>query len=80
MNLKRGVINNRGQVTIFIIIAILIVALAVLAYLFFPKLKTTVESGTQTPSQYIDTCMRDKISSTIEDISLQGGSVNPEFY
>jgi hypothetical protein len=78
--MKRGVIGNRGQVTIFIIIAILIVALAILAYLLLPGLRTTSEVGAQTPSQYIDTCISEKIETTLETISIQGGSMNPEAY
>lgn len=82
MIVKRGnEVNSKGQVTIFIIIAILIIALAVLAYFLFPKLKTTISGETQTPSQYIDTCMREKIENTIETVSLNGGdyAVNEEF-
>jgi hypothetical protein len=36
--------------------------------------------GAQTPSQYIDTCISEKIETTLETISIQGGSMNPEFY
>ncbi len=71
--------NNRGQVTIFIIIAILIVALAVLAYLLLPRFNSTTEVGSQTPSQYISTCLRDEVETTIDKISLQGGSASPNF-
>ncbi len=69
--------DKRGQVTIFIIIAILVVAVAVLIYFLFPKLRTGVSTETPSPSQYIDTCMRDKIKNTIESISLHGGTFSP---
>lgn len=72
--------NLRGQVTIFIIVAILIVGLAVLIYFLFPKIKSTINPATESPSQYIDTCMREKIQDTIEIVSLQGGSIDPGSY
>lgn len=77
---REGGINSRGQVTIFIIIAIVIVGLAVLIYFLFPSIRSNITGETQSPSQYIDTCMREKIEETIEVISLQGGSTNPQSY
>ena len=70
---KRGLINNKGQVTIFIIIAILVIALAVLAYFFIPGLRSNVSQSAQSPSEFIETCIKEKIQNTIETISLQGG-------
>lgn len=73
---KRGFENNRGQVTIFIIIAILVIALAVLAYFLIPNLRQNVSTQQQSPTQYIDNCMREKIMETIETTALQGGVYN----
>jgi hypothetical protein len=75
MNLKRGKIGNRGQVTIFIIIAILVVALAVLAYFLIPNLRSNISVSQQSPTEFVDTCMREKVLETIETLSLQGGSI-----
>jgi len=66
--------NKRGQVTIFIIIAILIIALGVLIYMFYPKLKSTIETETKNPSTFIQECMEETIQDTVNIISLQGGS------
>ena len=77
MNKKEG---KRGQVTIFIIIAILIIVLGILIYLYYPKIFSKVSTETKNPSAYIQECMQQKIEDTVETISLQGGSVNPEFY
>lgn len=72
---KRGLSKNRrGQVTIFIIIAIIVVGVVVLAYFLFPKIRTSISTQPQTPNEYIDTCIREEILNTIEKISLQGGS------
>ncbi|MFH1503671.1 MAG: hypothetical protein ABIE36_03365 [Candidatus Diapherotrites archaeon] len=72
--------NFKGQVTIFIIIAIIIVALAILLYIFLSKPKTDIIPGTKNPPVYIQECMQEKIENTVDILSLQGGSVNPEGY
>ena len=70
----------RGQVTIFIIIAIIIVALGVLLYLFLPQIRVNFGFAIDNPSEFIQNCMEDKIESTVKILSLQGGSLNPENY
>jgi len=81
-NGKRGEskIKNKGQVTIFIIIAILIVGLAVLFYFVIPKAEVTTVFDEKNPSAFIQTCLEDKIKDTIEIVSLRGGSIVPEHY
>ncbi len=77
MNKKR---NKSGQVTIFIIIGIMIVALAVLGYMFYPKIKSTIIPETQSPSAFIQSCIEGEIKKSADILSLQGGSVEPEHY
>lgn len=78
---KRGkVFSKRGQVTIFIIIAIVIVALGVLLFLLFPKIQSEAKLDTKNPSAFIQTCLEDEIKERIDKLSLQGGSLNPEHY
>ncbi len=72
--------KKRGQVTIFIIIAIVIVALVVLGFLVYPQIKTNIATGETGPSLFIQTCMEDAIKDTVEKVSLQGGSVEPKFF
>ena len=72
--------KKRGQVTIFIIIAIVIVALRVLLYLLIPQLRVDFGFTTDDPSSFIQNCMEDSIRDAVETISLQGGSLNPENY
>ena len=69
--IKKG--EKGGQVTIFIIIAILIIALGVLIYLYYPKIVSNIGTQTINPAQYIDECMQEKIQDTVETIALQGG-------
>ena len=69
--------EKRGQVTIFIIIAIAIIALGILIYIFYPQIQSWIKPESKNPSAFIQTCLEDEIEDTIEILSLQGGSVNP---
>lgn len=72
--------NQRGQVTIFIIIAILVVAIGVLIYMFFPQIRTGITGETKNPEVFIQTCLEDEIKDAVERLSLRGGSIEPEHY
>ena len=72
--------KKRGQVTIFIIIAIAIVGFGVLAFLFYPRLQTTIRPGQENPPAFIQTCIEDDIKSNVRMLSLQGGNIEPEYY
>ena len=79
--MKRGDIsesNKRGQVTVFIIAAILIIGLAVLIYFLKPGITVTTGFDEKTPNGFIQTCIEDEIESAVDLVSLQGGSINPE--
>jgi len=72
--------DKRGQVTIFIIIGIVIVALAFLMYLYYPKIKSSLGIGLESPSAFIQECFEEEIADNLEILSLQGGSLNPQHY
>lgn len=72
--------DKRGQVTVFIIIAIIIVALGVLIYFFFPGIRSVTNLETKSPYAYFQECLNDKFVETIDRVSLQGGSIHPDFY
>jgi len=72
--------NKRGQVTLFVIIAILIVAVVSVFYFLYPKIQTDVKSQTQTPQAMFRNCIEDILKESIETLSLQGGVMNPELY
>ncbi len=80
MKKRVNLFNKRGQVTLFIIIAIVIVVLGVLIFLFYPKIKAATELGVKNPSAFIQSCIEDKIKETADKLSLQGGSITPEHY
>jgi hypothetical protein len=72
--------EKRGQVTIFIIIALIIIGVALLLYLLRSPAEVTFEFDEKNPSAFIQTCLEDEIENAVETTSLQGGSMNPEHY
>jgi len=72
--------RKRGQITIFVIIAIIIVAVAVLIYMFFPQIKSTLGIKPKSPDAFLQNCLEDDLEEAVEMVSSQGGSLNPEHY
>ena len=72
--------EKKGQVTIFIIIAVLVVAFGVLIYMLAPGIRTGITGETKNPEQFIQTCLEDEIKDAVERLSMQGGSIEPEHY
>ena len=71
--------NKKGQVTIFIIIAIVIVVIGVLIYMFRPGIISTSVSS-ENPREYIRSCMIDNMMENVDLISRQGGNFEPSHY
>ncbi len=72
--------NKRGQVTLFVIIAILIVAVVAAFYFLAPGIKTNVNPQAQTPEAMLRNCIEDSLNEAVEKVSLQGGILNPTLY
>jgi len=72
--------NRKGQVTIFIIIAIIIVAAGVLIYSFYPQIKSTLSNQEVTPESYIQNCLEEEMLNAVDKLSVQGGTITPENY
>jgi len=72
--------NKKAQVTLFIIIAIIIIAAALLFYFLVPRTEVEAVFDETNPQAFIQTCIEDKMKNTIETVSLQGGSIEPEGY
>ncbi len=70
--------QKKGQLTIFIIAAILIVAFGAVIYFLFPQVLVNFGIGTNNPQIFLQTCLEEEIEDAIEKISLQGGSLEPE--
>ncbi|MFH1151934.1 MAG: hypothetical protein V1788_02300 [Nanoarchaeota archaeon] len=72
--------NKRGQITIFVIIGIIILALAFAIYYFYPQIKSTITGQTMNPSSYLQNCIEEDLNLALKRVSAQGGSINPEHY
>lgn len=72
--------KKRGQITIFIIVAILIVAIVAIIFMVSPKLKSSFGGKTESPQGFIQTCLEDSIKDNTALIASQGGSLEPENY
>jgi len=72
--------NRKGQVTIFVIIAVFVVASVLITYLFFPQVLANFGVGAQNPTAFLQGCMEDQLKTITELISTQGGSIEPENY
>lgn len=68
--------NKEGQVAIFVIVAVVIVAI-VLGVLIYPKLN--VQFGEAfTPQKYLKSCIEPELRPVLEKASAQGGYLNPD--
>lgn len=71
--------TKRAQVTIFIILGVIIVAIGALIYFLYPQIKSTFIKSND-PQSFIQTCLEDSVNQAIANISMQGGSINPQNY
>jgi hypothetical protein len=72
--------GERGQVTIFIILALVIVVIGVLIYAFMPGIRSTSNLDTKNPVAYIQDCLQDDVENAVYSLALNGGSKNPTNY
>ncbi len=78
---RRVALKGRGQATIWIIVAIVIVALIVIVFLLRDKLGLGgIFVGELAPNEYLRGCVEPKIKPVIETLSRQGGYEKPEGY
>jgi len=69
-------LNKRGQLTIFIIVAVVILSV-ILVLLFYPKIKVAI-SGDLNPDSYLAKCIEPAIKPKLDLMAKQGGYLNPE--
>lgn len=70
--------QKRGQVTIFIILAIAIVIILAIFFLSRSNISLTITGETQTDS--IKKCAQQATEEAINILTLQGGTINPQNY
>ena len=67
--------NKKAQVTLFIIIAIVLVAGMILFFSLKPGITPT--GRVTNPSSYVEKCMKDSASEALNVLSIQGGRITP---
>jgi hypothetical protein len=75
----RSRMNDRGQMTIFIIVGILIVVGVVLAFLLFGDYEITGGKDLS-PRQFVSKCVREAVEPSVSAVLAGGGRVNTTFY
>lgn len=71
--------SKHAQVTIFIIIALIIVVLIAMVFLVWRK--PTISFAPETdPQKYIESCTKTSVKEALDILSPRGGSINPENY
>lgn len=71
---------KKGQVTIFIIIGILVVAIILLFLFLSNRGQKSDIFPEKNPSSFLKSCLDESILSTIDFISSQGGYIEPKLY
>ena len=69
--------NKKGQVTIFIILAL---AILVIVFLLFRGGSFMQIISGKSPITQIQDCVEEAVGESVDILSLQGGSLNPQFY
>jgi hypothetical protein len=77
---EKNFLGKKAQVTLFIIISIMVVGIGVAIYMFYPQIQTTLGIGARNPTEFIQLCIEDQLQQNINQISVHGGSTNPEHY
>ena len=73
--------RKRGQITIFVIIGLLIVAAIALFFLFREGIIPGIGGiGGKNPRSALQNCIENKLQETTDLISKQGGYINPNLY
>ncbi len=74
---SREVVNKKGQVTIFVILALVLVGVVVVIFAF-PEVN--VFSDSVNPGAYLKSCIEPEVSIIKNTLSEQGGYANPVHY
>jgi len=72
-------INKKAQISIFVIVALLLVAVIILFFVIYRP--PTINIGEEfSPESFIDKCLRKSLRETVDVMLPQGGFVNPADY
>lgn len=74
---RKKQINKGGQVTIFIILAMIIIVILAILFLLRTPIKTQVIDE-DNPQAYIESCTREAVEEALDILSPQGGDIKPK--
>lgn len=69
--------NKKGQLTIYIIVAILIIAAVVLIFIAIRRPATISITPESDPKSFINKCVKDSINEAVDKMLPQGGFLSP---
>jgi hypothetical protein len=69
--------RNRGQISFFVIIALLLVAVVILIFIIFRSPTISIGDDFRDPESFIDKCLRQNLRETIDVMMPQGGFISP---
>jgi len=69
--------NNKAQVTMFIIIAILLVA-SLFVLVFFRRDIFNLPGAEENPKNFMEMCIKEEMRNSVNKVLSQGGFLNPE--
>jgi len=77
---RKNMLNKRGQVSIFVIVAIVIVGLLLVYFLVLPKVAPELVPGADvsTPNAFLKDCIESDVKEAIDILSKHGGYAEPE--
>lgn len=71
--------DKKGQIAIFVIIALVIVGVIIVVFAY-PKIKNFVAPGELAPSSYLQDCIQPEVTTAVELLAKQGGDEVPVGY
>lgn len=69
--------NQRGQITIFIILGLILVVVIILLFLLIKKPDVSL-TDTENPQAYIESCTNDAVEEAVEMLLENGGDLEPK--
>ncbi|MCX8159068.1 MAG: hypothetical protein N3D20_02150 [Candidatus Pacearchaeota archaeon] len=71
--------SKKGQVAIFVIVALVIVG-AILLVLLYPRIKESIAPPVFNPENFLRDCIKDDVRNSVNILASRGGYENPEGY
>ena len=69
--------NSNGQLTIFVIVAVIVVAIIGMIYFVFPSVLVSLGIVSGNPNAFMQNCIEEEIQNSVNLVSTQGGTLEP---